>query len=87
VLISSPISALGDRPLVFWVDNKKGIAFAFAYSRAEQKRYLYKILVFRPGTNLCPEEEATDSPNWRELAPYSLEPPDQMTELAAPKTS
>jgi len=80
VLLGDPIRALGDRPLVFWVDSKKGIAFVFAFYPTEHRRYLYKIIVFRPNTNLCPEEETTDSPNWQELAPYSLEPPDKVTE-------
>ena len=31
VLLTAPVPALGDRPLVFWVDKKRGLAFAFAY--------------------------------------------------------
>jgi hypothetical protein len=75
VLLTPPNSALGDRPLVFWVDKKKGIAFAFAYYPAERKRYLYKIIVFAPGKNFCPEEETTGSPKWQSIPSYSLEPP------------
>jgi hypothetical protein len=76
VLQSSPVRALGDRPLVFWVDKMAGIAFVFAYDRKQDCRYLYKIVVFKPNTDLCPEEEAPNSPSWHEIAPYSLEPPD-----------
>jgi hypothetical protein len=75
VLLTPPNSALGDRPLVFWVDKKKGIAFAFAYYPAERKRYLYKIIVFAPGKSFCPEEETTGSPKWQSIPSYSLEPP------------
>jgi hypothetical protein len=78
-LLTPPSPALGDRPLVFWVDKKRGITFVFAYYPAKQKRYLYKIIVFQPGKTFCPEGESTNSPKWAEIPPYSLEPP---TELA-----
>jgi len=74
-LLTPPVAALGDRPLVFWVDKKKGIAFAFAYYPKEQKRYLYKIIVFAPNKTFCPEQETTGSPKWQPIPSYSLEPP------------
>jgi len=74
-LLTAPTPALGDRPLVFWVDKKKGIAFVFAYYPEKHKRYVYKIIVFVPGKNFCPEGETQNSPNWQEIPPYSLEPP------------
>lgn len=66
--------ALGGRPLVYWIDREKGIAFAFAYSRRTSKRHLYEIIVFRPNSEICPTDDSTDSPAKRELPPYSLEP-------------
>ena len=45
-LLTPPVPALGDRPLVFWIDKKRGIAFVFAYYPKEHKRYLYKTIVF-----------------------------------------
>jgi len=77
-LLTAPVAALGDRPLIFWVDKKKGIAFTFAYYPAQHKRYLYQITVFVPGKTFCPQEETTDSPKWQEIRPYSLEPPAAM---------
>jgi hypothetical protein len=74
-LLTPPIPTLGDRPLVFWVDRKKGIAFTLAYYPKEHKRYIYKIIVFVPNKDFCPEEESTNSPKWQEIPPYSLEPP------------
>lgn len=74
-LLTPPDPARGDRPLVFWIDKKKGIAFAFAYYPKERKRYLYKIIVFEPNKNFCPEEETTSSPKWQAIPPYALEPP------------
>jgi hypothetical protein len=68
--------AIGNRPLIYWVDRKNGIAFA--YSRTEQLRYLYKIIVFKPDSDICGKDGTTNSPDRRELAPYSLEPPDAM---------
>jgi hypothetical protein len=74
-LLTPPDPARGDRPLIFWIDKKRGIAFEFAYYPKEGKRYLYKIIVFEPNKNICPEEETTGSPKWQALPPYALEPP------------
>ena len=67
--------AWGDRPLVFWIDKKKGIAFSFAFDPGKRKRYVYKIIVFAPNKTFCPEQETTGSSKWEEISPYSLEPP------------
>jgi len=74
-LLTPPVAALGDRPLIFWVDKKKGIAFSFAYYPAEHKRYLYEVIVFVPNKTFCPQEETTGSPKWQEIPAYSLELP------------
>jgi hypothetical protein len=79
VLLTPPSPALGDRPLVFWVDRKKGIAFAFAYDPSHHKRYIYKIIVFEPNKEFCPELEKTSSPKWQSIAPYSIEPPRELS--------
>jgi hypothetical protein len=78
-LLTAPSAALGSRPLVFWLDKKKGIAFAFAFYPSQHKRYLYKIIVFAPGKTFCPEQETTGSSKWQALAPYSLEPPNALS--------
>lgn len=77
-LLTPPVSSLGNRPLIYWIDKKKGIAFTFAYYPAQQKRYLYEITVFVPGKTFCPQEETTSSPKWQEIPAYSLEPPAAM---------
>jgi len=77
-LLTSPNSALGNRPLVFWIDKKRGIAFVFAYYPAEHKRYLYKTIVFEPNKNLCPEEETIGSPKWQAIPAYATEPPAEL---------
>jgi len=74
-LLSTPDPARGDRPLVFWIDKKKGIAFVFAYYPKERKRYVYKVIVFEPNKTFCPEEETTSSSKWQAIASYALEPP------------
>jgi hypothetical protein len=74
-LLTPPAPNLGDRPLVFWVDKKKGIAFTLAYYPKEHKRYIYKIIVFVPNKDFCPEEETINSSKWQAIPPYSLEPP------------
>jgi len=77
-LLTAPTPALGDRPLVYWIDKKKGIAFVFAYYPAKHKRYVYKIVVFVPGKTFCPESETTSSPKWQEINSYALEPPAEL---------
>ena len=78
-LLTAPTPALGDRPLIFWIDKKKGIAFAFAWYPEQHKRYIYKIIVFAPNKTFCPEGESTNSPSWQEIDPYLLEPPKDLT--------
>jgi hypothetical protein len=81
VLVGLSSSAFGGRPLIFWTDQARGIAFSFAYYPEEHRRYLYKIIVFKPNSALCPEGMPADPLRWKELPPYSLEPPDQKAEL------
>jgi hypothetical protein len=77
-LLTSSTPALGDRPLIFWLDKRNGIAFALAYYPAQHKRYVYKIVVFAPNKTFCPEGKKTDSPTWQEIPPYSLELPSDL---------
>ena len=73
--------ALGDKPVVYWIDTKKGIAFEFAYFPEERRRYLYAVIVFRVDGDLCPDGNKPDPQHWHEIAPYSLNPPDRSTQL------
>jgi hypothetical protein len=77
-LLTPPVPALGDRPLVYWIDKKNGVAFVFAYYPKEHKRYVYKIIVFEPNKTFCPEEETTNSPKWQAIPAYALEPPPEL---------
>lgn len=70
----SNITSTEVRPLVYWVDAEKGIAFAFAPYRRKHGRYVSKIIVFQPRSEICPSDDSADSPDKQELAPYSLEP-------------
>ncbi len=79
VLLTPPVPALGDRPLVFWMDRKRGIAFSFAYDPSTHKRYVYKVIVFGPNKDFCPEQEKTSSPKWQAISPYSVEPPSELS--------
>jgi hypothetical protein len=76
ILSSDTSEAQGMRPLVYWIDSERGLAFAFAYSRAKKSRYLYRIIASRPGSEVCPLDEPDDPSQKRELPPYSLEAPD-----------
>jgi hypothetical protein len=78
-LLTDPNPALGSRPLVFWLDKKKGIAFAFAYDRPHHKRYVYKIIVFEPNKEFCPEQEKTSSNKWQSIHAYAVEPPIELS--------
>jgi hypothetical protein len=79
VLLTPPVPALGDRPLVFWIDKKAGLAFVLAYDPSHHKRYVYKIIVFESNKEFCPEQEKTSSPKWQEIRPYSVEPPAELS--------
>lgn len=65
--------ALGNLPLIYWIDQKRGIAFAFAYYPEKHQRYLYEIIVFEPGSEVCPFDGTNGSPH--ELPPFSLRAP------------
>src|SRR5262249_37572244 len=67
------------------IDTKKGIAFEFAYFPEEGRRYLYAVIVFRVDGDLCPDGNKPDPQHWREIAPYSLNPPDRSTQLIFPR--
>ena len=73
--ILSNVTSTEVRPLVYWVDSRKGIAFAFAPYRRKNGRFLSEIIVFKPNSEICPPDDSPDSPDKRELTPYSLEPP------------
>jgi len=77
-LLTPPDPARGDRPLVFWIDKKKGVAFVFAYYPQEHKRYLFKIIIFEPNKTFCPEEETVSSAKWQSIPEHALEPPPEL---------
>ncbi|MFZ0731863.1 MAG: hypothetical protein WAM79_06035 [Candidatus Sulfotelmatobacter sp.] len=79
VLLTPPVPSLGDRPLVFWIDKRKGVAFTFAYDPQRHKRYVYKVIVFEPNKDFCPEQEKTNSPKWQPIRPYAVEPPAELS--------
>jgi glycosyltransferase involved in cell wall biosynthesis len=79
VLLTKPVPALGSRPLVFWIDKKKGIAFTLAYDPQHHARYVYKITVFEPNKTFCPELETTNSLKWQSIDPYRVEPPKELS--------
>jgi len=79
VLLTAPNPAIGDRPLVFWIDKKKGIAFTFAYDPSRRKRYIYKITVFEPNKTFCPEQETINSVKWQAIDAYRTEPPRELS--------
>ncbi len=76
VLLGASSEATGNRDMIYWLDQSRGIAFGFAYDQSEHRRYLWQIIVFKPRGMLCEEGVSSNSPRWHELPPYSLEPPD-----------
>jgi len=71
--------ALNEGPLILWTDEKKGIAFSFAYpSKGNRTLLVSTIIVFEPQTSFCEQEAVFPDPDrWRELRPYSLQSPAQ----------
>ncbi len=78
VLFPTESRATGQRPLTFWVDWEKGIAFCFATNRRLNKRVIWDIIVFDPKGSFCPEGQTAAPPDWQELPPYTLEPSIEM---------
>jgi hypothetical protein len=78
-LLTAPSPALGSRPLVFWIDKKKGIAFELAYDAQHHKRYVYKVIVFEPNKTFCPEQETVNSLKWQSIDQYAIEPPKELS--------
>jgi hypothetical protein len=78
-LLTKPSPAVGSRPLVFWIDKKKGIAFTLAFDPQHHARYIYKITVFEPNKTFCPEQETTNSLKWQSISPYATEPPKELS--------
>lgn len=78
LLPGSP-DALGGLPLIFWLNQRKGFAFEFAFDQERQRRYLYSMIVFSPGAHLCPEGEGErlGPETWRPLAPYATQVDDR----------
>jgi hypothetical protein len=74
ILSEGSSEATGGRPLIYWVDREKGMAFSFAYGKTDRIWYLFSIIVFRPNAEICPLYEPLSPTDKRELAPYSLEP-------------
>jgi hypothetical protein len=66
--------ALGERPLVYWIDRRAGVAYSLAYSKSERKRYVYEVIVFKPGTDICPHDDSTNSSAKKKLSPFTIEP-------------
>jgi len=66
----------GNRPLVFWTDRRSGIAFELAFSPTWMRRYVEALIVYKSGSDFCPNGVLPTSETWRELAPYSVEAPD-----------
>ena len=73
VLSNGFSEASGGRPLIYWIDSAKGIAFAFTYGRSIHKRYLNWIIVFKPQAEVCPQYGPLGPSDKREIPPYSLE--------------
>jgi hypothetical protein len=78
-LLTAPNPSLGSRPLVFWVDKKKGIAFTLAFDPSHHKRYVYKIIAFEPNKNFCPEQETINSTKWQSIPQGAVEPPAELS--------
>jgi hypothetical protein len=71
----------GNRPLIFWTDRGSGVAFELAYSSTWMRRYVDALIVYKSGSDFCPNGVPPTSETWRELAPYSVEAPDRSAAL------
>ena len=77
VLYGTADQANQNHQLIFWVGEDEGIAFSFAYSGKDQAWGVEKVIIFNPKSKFCPDGQTLDSPNWKQLSPYSLSPPNR----------
>jgi len=54
VLSNSGAKVNGGRDLIYWIDQRLGIAFEFYYDRLTQGRRVSKIIVFAPASRFQP---------------------------------
>ncbi|MBI3646762.1 MAG: hypothetical protein HY233_12460, partial [Acidobacteriales bacterium] len=74
VLLNSGGTVNGGKDLIYWVDQKRGIAFELYYDRRVRNRRVWKTIVFNPGTEFQPEGCVVEPQTWHELEPYALDP-------------
>lgn len=70
-LFNEHYGAIGNRDLIYWVSETKGIAFAFAYEGPALGRRVWTIDIFQPGTKFRPGGCVEFPQEWRKLAPYA----------------
>jgi hypothetical protein len=58
--------------LNYWVSRKEGIAFEFAYSPKNRRRFVSKVIVFAPGTEFFPEGCIPPTQRWFDAPPYTF---------------
>lgn len=80
-LVHSGADIVGGRDLIYWVGRDQGIAFEFAYHRRADRRLVYRIIVFEPDTEFLPRGCVEEPQEWRELLPFSLEPPNRVASV------
>jgi hypothetical protein len=73
VLVNSGGTVNGGKDLIYWVDQKRGIAFELYYDRRVRNRRVWKTIVFNPGTEFQPEGCVVEPQTWHELEPYALD--------------
>lgn len=62
----------GGRDLIYWVNESKGIAFAFAYEGPTFGRRVWSVDVFKPGTRFLPGGCVQYPQRWKKLTPYAI---------------
>jgi hypothetical protein len=67
VLLGSHMEALGGRDLIYWVDQKEGLAFELYWNKTKKKRLVRAIDIFRKGADYRPEGCISPPQQWREL--------------------
>ena len=65
-LIGSGSDLVGGRDLIYWVDEKAGVAFEFYWNRRKKYRLVGGIDVFVPGTDYRPDGCISPPQQWRE---------------------
>lgn len=79
VYLNSGSKVVGGRNLIYWIDNKSGIAFEFNYNPKKQRREVKAVTVFVPNTDFQPDGcFSRETREFVEIESFTVEPSEKL---------